>query len=126
MAVSLRLAERLASIADYLASGDLIAVGTFAASGLERTIGAGQWMRRDLLVDVHNSAVCEMRDHLPVAIWTGVFLRRATNTLTKELRLVAAAEGKDDNKAAKQIQTKDKSRRECRKWLSGFDVGSEC
>lgn len=120
MAVSLKLAERLASIADYLAAGDLIALGTFAASGMECTIGAGQWTRRDLLIDVQNSAVCELRDHRVVAIWTGVCLRRANHTLPEELRFVSAAEGKAENKAAKQIQTKDKSRRECRQWLSGL------
>ena len=47
-------------------------------------------------------------------------LRRANHTLPEELRFVSAAEGKAENKAAKQIQTKDKSRRECRQWLSGL------
>lgn len=117
IAVSSQLADRIGSFRTLLQRGHLIAVGTVAATGLEAPIGRGQWARPDLLLDVQNSAVCEMRDHRPVALWTGVWLRVPEQLVVIPQPSVGEANADKPTKARKQIQTKDKSRRQCLDWL---------
>ncbi|UWU69456.1 hypothetical protein [Bradyrhizobium sp. NC92] len=117
IAVSRKLAERIGSFKTLLVRGELIAVGTAAATGLEAPIGRGQWSRPDLLLDVENSAVCEMRDHRPVAVWTGVWLQVPEEPVVIPQPSVGESEAAKPTKARKQIQTKDKSRRQCVDWL---------
>jgi len=117
IAVSSKLAERIGLFKTLLVRGDLIAVGTVAATGLEAPIGKGQWSRPDLLLDVENSAVCEMRDHRPVAVWTGVWLQVPERPVLIPQPSMGESKADKPTKARKQIQTKDKSRRECVDWL---------
>lgn len=116
-AVSSRLAERIDSFTNLLVRRDLVAIGTVAATGLEAPIGRGQWTRSDLLIDVQNSAVCEMRDHRPVAVWTGVWLQLPEPQPVITERAVAEPKTNEPTRARKQIQTKEKSRRQCLDWL---------
>lgn len=117
IAVSSKLADRIGSFKTLLLRGDLIAVGTVAASGLEAPIGRGQWSRPDLLLDVENSAVCEMRDHRPVAVWTGVWLRVPEQPVVIPQPSMGESKTDELTKGRKQIQTKEKSRRQCVDWL---------
>jgi hypothetical protein len=112
--VSLLLADQIRTLFDWLASGDLIGVGTFATTGAEGLIGSGQWIREDLFVDVKNSALCEARDGQRLPLWTGIRLS-LPNKLQSQA--AAAAEPAGVGKARKQIQTKDRSRRGCMEWL---------
>ncbi|MCA1393772.1 hypothetical protein I6F20_32665 [Bradyrhizobium sp. IC3123] len=120
IAVSRRLAERIDSFTSLLVRRDLIAIGTVAATGLEAPIGRGQWTRSDLLIDVQNSAVCEMRNHRPMAVWTGVWLQLPDQQAVITERAVAEPKSDEPTRARKQIQTKEKSRRECVAWLSAM------
>ncbi|TFV69299.1 hypothetical protein E4K64_33540 [Bradyrhizobium frederickii] len=119
IAASRRLAERIVSFTSLLVRCDLIAIGTAAATGLEAPIGRGQWTRSDLLIDVQNSAVCEMRNHRPVPVWTGVWLQLPDQQAVISERAVAEL-SPEPTRARKQIQTKEKSRRECLDWLSAM------
>ncbi|MBR0931711.1 hypothetical protein JQ561_34305 [Bradyrhizobium diazoefficiens] len=119
-AVSRRLAERIDSFTTLLVRRELIAIGTVASTGLEAPIGRGQWKRSDLLIDVQNSAVCETRNHRPVAVWTGVWLQLPDQEALITERAVAEPKSDEPTKARKQIQTKEKSRRECVDWLSAM------
>ena len=112
--VSRMLSERIAMLIGYLAHGELIAIGTFAATGTEAPIGRGQWTR-NLSVDLSNSDVCELRDHRHVAVWTGVFLQLPDQK--DNYIAVTQDAGNESTKARKQIQTKDNHRRECIAWL---------
>lgn len=119
-AVSRRLAERLASFVGLLARGDLIAVGTAVATGLETPIGRGQWARQDLLLDVKNSAICEIKDNSPTAAWTGVWLMPSTLPPANIATPVLQSRLEEPSKARKQIQTKQTSRRQCEAWLGAL------
>lgn len=119
-AVSRKLSERLASFVAHLSRGELIAVGTVVATGLEAPIGRGQWARQDLLLDVKNSAICEMKDHRPTALWTGVLLRLADQPLAGPVTPALQPRLEESSKARKQIQTKQTSRRQCEAWLGAL------
>jgi hypothetical protein len=116
-AVSKLLSDRIAVLKDYLARGKIIAIGTFAATGVEGPIGHGQWMRKNLSIDISNSDVCELRDHRSVAIWTGVSLQSPDESRLQAEVAIAQASGNEPTKSRKQIQTKENCRRECLDWL---------
>jgi len=116
------LASRLSELIAYLLRGEMIAIGTFGATGVETSIGIGQWRRSDLSIDVHTNSVCETRDHKYVPLWTGVWLRIADQTLEgRGLSLV------DQPKSSRKlIQTKITSRDQLLLWLRSLtgDVNS--
>jgi hypothetical protein len=117
-AVSRLLADRIAALIGRLARAEIVAVGTFTATGIEGPVGTGQWRRTDLVIDVENSAICEMRDHRPVAVWTGVCLRLPDLQPRNVEAAAFPAAAEHSTKARKQIQTKSKARRECIGWLT--------
>ncbi|MCK1417632.1 hypothetical protein IVB55_32770 [Bradyrhizobium sp. CW4] len=119
-AASKLIADRFAALVNYLAQGQLIAVGTFNATGVEGPIGTGQWRRADLVIDVKNSAICEMKDHRPVALWTGVCLQLHDQHPSNEQFVVSLPNAEEPTRARKQIQTKENSRRQCVDWLGAM------
>ena len=112
------LSERIAALINYLARGELIAVGTFAATGDERPVGRGQWLRNNLSVDLSNSDVCELRGRQHVAVWTGVFVQLPDRN--PEDIAGARSVGNESTKARKRIQTIDNHRRACVAWLKSI------
>ncbi len=112
------LSERIAALVNYLARGELIAIGTFAATGDERPVGRGQWMRKDLSVDLSNSDLCEFREHRHLVVWTGVFVQQPNQT--PESTAIPERVWDEPTKARKQIQTIDIHRRECVAWLKSI------
>jgi hypothetical protein len=109
IAASKVLAARLSELVGYLARGEMIAVGTFGASGIEAPIGIGQWRRNDLWIDIENSSVCETRNYKPAPLWTGVWLRTAEQSPT-----IGSIAGEG---ARKLSATKTKPRDEMLNWL---------
>jgi hypothetical protein len=114
------LADRIAAFIRRLTRGEFIAVGTFAATGVEGPVGPGQWRRADLAIDVKNSAICEMRNHRPVPVWTGVWLQLFDRGVPNDQPVLPRAVAEQPMKARKQIQTKTKSRSECIDWLTSI------
>ena len=114
------LADRIRLLVDSFASGEIIAVGTFAATGVEGPIGAGQWTRQDLSIDVENSALCETRNHRPAPLWTGIRVRLPDSRPPTVQAAVTQTLPNEPTKARKQIETKSRSRRECVDWLSSL------
>jgi len=114
------LANRIAALVDWLARGEIIAVGTFATTGVEGPIGSGQWTRTDLSMDVRDSAICETKSHPPVAIWTGVCLRLPDQGSSTDKAVVPHRDAESPTAARKQIQTKTRSRQECLDWLTSM------
>jgi hypothetical protein len=118
-AVSEVLADRIARMRDFLASGEIAAFGTFVLSGLEVPIGRLQWTRSGISIDVSNGDLCEGQDHRAVPKWTGVSLRLPHDP-------VPAKNGGNSNfaeiptKAREQIQTKENCRLECVAWLTNI------
>jgi hypothetical protein len=117
-AVSKLLSDRIATLISYLARGELVAIGTFVATGTEAPIGRGQWIRKNLSVDLSNSDVCELREHRHVAVWTGVFLQLPDQN--PDDIVVTQFAGDEPTKARKQIQTKDNHRLACIAWLKSI------
>jgi hypothetical protein len=120
IAASELLSARIGTLTDHLAHEEIVAVGTFAATGVDGPIGAGQWLRKDLSIDVENSAVCELRNYRHVPIWTGVRLRLPDRHPPSDQTVSLQHPPNQPTKARKQIQTKSKSRAECADWLASL------
>ena len=120
------IVERTDQLVGCLSRGELIAVGTFVTTGAEVNVSAGQWRRKDLVLDIQNSNICEMLNHRPVAIWSGVWLETSGQG---DGSTPLASLQPDDNrysKTRKQIETKDKARRECLDWLVSMTSDQNC
>lgn len=114
------IVERIAHRVDYLARGELVAVGTFTKTGIESNLGIGQWKRRDLVLDVENSAVCENRTYPPAALWTGVWLQAPSGRPTKNEHYAGTVDHTRNNSSHPQIRTTSKSRKECVVWMTAL------
>jgi hypothetical protein len=115
--ISRVLAARIWALVDRLACGHIVAVGTFAASGVEGAIGRGQWRRENNWLDVCNSDLCELEEGRHVARWTGVQLRSPVARPLQSKANAPEPAAEEPTNARKQIQTKDKSRRQFADWL---------
>ncbi|WP_050631128.1 hypothetical protein [Bradyrhizobium viridifuturi] len=122
VAVAKLIAHRIATLVDRFVAREIVAVGTFVATGVEGPIGAGQWRRQDLVIDLENSALCEVRNHRPVAVWTGVWLQEVIQPV--QTLSVLQPPSEEPGKARKQIQTTAKSRAECIVWLKSLMANS--
>ena len=111
------LAERVAALIDLLTRGEIEAFGTFAATGVEGAIGRGQWVRKDICLDVRNSDICEKRHTEYVATWTGIRLQLPNRRQSQDHLVAAEFAPREPVKAKKQIQAKNKSKQECSAWL---------
>jgi hypothetical protein len=120
--VAFALADRFKALVDHHARGEVIGRGTFAATGVEGPIGAGQWKRSDLSIDVENNALCEIRGHRPVALWTGIVLQRAgcddsqRRTVPSSSQLAIS----QPEPARAILQSTVKAETECAVWLQGI------
>jgi hypothetical protein len=121
-AVSKVLADRIGALRRLLASGQVVAFGTFAQTGIEGPIGRFQWTRSEISIDVESGDLCHGEDYRAVPKWTGVDLRLpkvpdpANHAPDAPARKITQAA----QKAFGQIQTKEKSRLECFTWLQGL------
>ena len=118
VAVANAIVERIAHLVDYLARGKLVAVGTFTTTGIESNLGIGQWKRKDLVLDVENSAVCENRTYPPGALWTGVWLQVPSSLGTETPPISGTVD--PDRSSRPQIRTINKSRNECVEWMTSL------
>jgi hypothetical protein len=118
VAASEILADRIAGLVDFFARGDAVAIGTFAATGVEVAISAGQWRRKDLLVDVENSSLCELRNHNRNVLWTGVMIRDPEARMPHETGVAKSVA--EQLPKPKQTQTKANARDECAAWLKSL------
>lgn len=108
-AVSVAIVAAMARFQGLLASGVLFAVGTFVGTGAEVAVGIGQWRRKDLAIDVENSAICDEKCE---PIWTGVWLQTGKQRV-ETAQSTLDASGDRFEKTRKQVSTKEKSRKEC-------------
>jgi hypothetical protein len=118
-AVSEVLTDRIGKLRDMLASGKIVAFGTFVQTGIEGPIARLQWARDDVSVEISNGDFCEGSDHRAVPRWTGLSLRLPNEMVpTREPKISAVPELTERLRPAKtQIQTKAKCRLECVAWL---------
>jgi hypothetical protein len=121
-AASRVLAARIWALTDCLAWGHIVAFGTYAASGVEGPIAAGQWRRHDLSIDVKNSALCETRDDRLVALWTGIVLRRAGSDKFQRGDKPSSPQIVNLEQIAQASNPKPtiKAETECTTWLEGI------
>jgi hypothetical protein len=74
LSVSAALVARIGAIKDLLTTGQLIARGTFAKTGLDSEVGRLQWARREIAIDVRNSDLINNSGREPVVMWSGITL----------------------------------------------------
>ncbi|QDM24097.1 hypothetical protein FNL55_26085 [Tardiphaga sp. vice352] len=120
------IVERIDQLVSGLSCGELVAIGTFATTGAEVNVSAAQWRRKDLVLDVQNSNICEMLNNRPVNIWSGVWLETADR---RDFSTPLASLPTDDNRYSKtqrQTETKGKARRECLDWLISMTSDKNC
>jgi hypothetical protein len=122
LAVSEVLADRIARFRDLLASGEIVAFGTFVQSGLEVPIGRFQWTRGGISIDVSNGDLCEGQDYRAVPRWTGLSLRlpEAQLPLHQPQTGTASKVAALSFKAKAQIETKANCYLDCVAWLVGL------
>ena len=118
-AVSEALADRIARFRDLLASGDIVAFGTYVLSGLEIPIGQLQWTRSDISIDLSRGDLCDGQDYRAVPKWTGLSLRLPDAQLTanQSQNPTASKAANIPHKVRELIQTKEKCRVDCLGWL---------
>jgi hypothetical protein len=114
-AVSEVLADRIAALRDILVSGQVVAFGAFAQTGVEGPIGRLQWLRNGISIDVSNGDLCEGDDHRAVAKWTGLSLRMPEALLPSNQPQNVTT--RPPRKPRELIQNKDNPLKECRAWL---------
>jgi hypothetical protein len=115
--ISAVLVDRIRRLRDLLASGEVVAVGTFVQTGIEGPIGRLQWVRNEISIDVSNGDLCEGQDNRAVAKWTGLSLRVPPMAANEQQNGVASKVVESRSKAKAQIQTIEKCRIECVAWL---------
>jgi hypothetical protein len=122
LAVSEVLADRIARFRDLLASGEIVAFGTFVQSGLEVPIGRFQWTRSGISIDVSNGDLCEGQDYRAVPKWTGLSFRLPDALLpSNQPQAVSASKvAAVSSKAKAQIETKANCLDDCLTWLEGM------
>jgi hypothetical protein len=116
------LADRITGLRDTLVSGQVVAFGESAQTGVEGPIGRFQWLRGGISIDVRNGDLCEGDDYRAVAKWTGLSLRmpEATPPTNQPQNGMGPKIMEVPRKANAQIQTKQKSYVECVVWLEGL------
>ncbi len=121
-AVSEVLADRITGLRDILVSGQVVAFGEFAQTGIEGPIGRFQWLRRGISIDVSNGDLCEGDDYRAMPKWTGLSLRvpDAVAPTNQPQNGLSPKIMEAPRKANAQIQTKQKSYVECVGWLVGL------
>ena len=95
------LADRFQTLKFLLVSGDIIATGTFAATGYLTPINRLDWARDGMLVHVRNGDLCEIINNKPVAKWTGIGL-----DISEKARLRLAVPDEVENGQSVQSRSK--------------------
>jgi hypothetical protein len=102
------LVDRIRQLRDLLASGDVVAFGTFVQNGIEGPIGRLQWVRNEISIDVSNGDLCDGQDYRAKPMWTGLGLHVPPGVAK---RLATGG------KTKAQTQTIERCRLECVAWL---------
>lgn len=77
MAAAKVLADRIAALRELLSAGRVAAIGTHPSSGQFGPINRGQWLRKDIAIDVPNADLCEPDGSKWAPLWTGIILESA-------------------------------------------------
>jgi hypothetical protein len=119
IAVSEVLTDRISRLRDILASGKVVAFGTFVQTGIEGPIARLQWVRGDVSIEISKGDFCEGSDHRAVPKWTGLSLQLPSAASSADQPQSGAAPKVVETvrEATPQIQTKEKCRLECVTWL---------
>jgi hypothetical protein len=122
VAVSEVLADRIAQLRNLLASGEIVAFGTYVLSGLEMPISPFQWTRSGISIDMSKGDLCEGQDYRATPKWTGLSLRLPDVQLTaNRSQSVTASKAADvPHKSRDLIQTMHNCLVECLAWLEGM------
>jgi hypothetical protein len=122
VAVSEVLADRIAQLRNLLASGEIVAFGTYVLSGLEMPIGPFQWTRSGISIDMSKGDLCEGQDYRATPKWTGLSLRlpEVQPTANQSQNATTSKTADIPHKARELIQTKEKCRVDCIAWLEGM------
>lgn len=122
LAVSEVLASRIAQLREVLATGKLVAFGTFVRTGVEVAINRLEWTRKNLSIDVSNGDLCEGQGHPAVAKWTGLSFQLPHVPLLSDKKPSGLAPKTVEvpGKAKSQVRAMAKFRSECGVWLESM------
>jgi len=111
------LVDRIRRLRGMLVSGEVVAIGTFAQTGIEGPISRLQWVRNDISIDVSNGDLCDGQDNRAKPMWTGLSFRVPSALSNDQQNSVPSKLLATPSKAKAQIQTKENCRLECIAWL---------
>lgn len=109
--------SRFQKLRDLLSRGDLVARGTFAATGIEQDISAAQWRRSEMQIDVRNSDLFDKAGYKADPTWTGIVVRAAAAAGPTVLLATEAGRPSDRRKSVSLVKTRASSQTECTRWL---------